>query len=283
MQNRKTVWPWALAGVVVVGAAGWWLFRDNLQTLSASSPFARQAPATAVPAPATPAAPAAPAAVAAEPEPAAAEHPLPRDASADATLPALADSDAAARQALDGLFGSDVLALLHPEHLIQRAVVHIDNLTQTRVPGTALALKPVPGQLQVEGDAASGITIAAANAKRYAPWVDAFTHADADALAAAYMRLYPLVQDAWRELGHADGRFNDRLVQVIDHLLQAPQRAQPPALELDPRGRYHFVDPDLQARSVGQKLLLRLDAEQSQAVRRQLRAIRQAVTRGSGE
>jgi len=279
MQDRKAVWPWVLAGVVVLGGAAWWLFRDDLEPLASLSPFAAHAPATSeARAGAAPPVAAAPAAVSA---PAQAEHPLQRDASADAALPSLAASDGAARDALTGLFASDVLALLQQDHLIQRLVTHVDNLTETRVPATALAVRPLPGSLQVEGDAASGTTIAAGNAARYAPWVSAFTHADADALAAAYMRLYPLVQQAWRELGHPDGRFNDRLVGVIDHLLQTPEPARPLAVELDPRGRYRFVDPDLQARSVGQKLLLRLDAGQSQAVRQQLRAIRQAVTRGA--
>jgi len=274
MKDRKAVWPWVVVGVAVVGGAGWWLFRDNLSPAPGASPFAAQAPAgesRIEPPAASP-----------EAQPAQApQHPLERDDSADAGLPALGDSDATAQQALASLFASDVLALLRQDHLVQRLVMHIDNLTQPAMPSNALAARPLPGSLQVEGDAASGgVRIAAANAARYAPWVKAFTAVDADALVAAYLRLYPLVQEAWREAGHPDGHFNDRLVAVIDHLLQAPEPARPLEVELDERGRYRFVDPGLQSRSVGQKLLLRLDAEQSRAVRQQLRAIRAAVTRG---
>lgn len=284
MQDRKAVWPWAVAGVLVLGGAGWWLFRDELRTAApAMSPFAAETPAGG--------SRSAPAAGMPEQAPAAAtppatspvQHPLPRDASIDAALPSLEDSDARVREDLGTFFPEPVLALLLPDHLIQRVVTHIDNLTQPSAPATALALRPLPGGLQVEGDAASGITFAGANAARYAPYVAAFTAADADALAAAYMRLYPLVQQAYRELGHPGGHFNDRLVGVIDHLLQTPEPAQPPALERDARGRYRFVDPGLQARSIGQKALLRLDAQQAQAVKRQLRAIRLAVTRGGSD
>ncbi len=271
------MWPWAVAGVLVLGGVGWWLFRDDLRTAAtATSPFEAQpsadssqiVPAGDLPqeAPTMTTAPA--------------EHPLPRDAAIDAALPSLDDSDARAREDLGALFPEPALALLLPDHLIQRLVTHIDNLTQPSAPATALALRPLPGSLQVEGDAATGITVAGANAARYAPYVATFTAADADALAAAYMRLYPLVQQAYRELGHPGGHFNDRLVAVIDHLLQTPEPGQPPALERDARGRYRFVDPGLQARSIGQKALLRLDAEQAHAVKRQLRAIRLAVTRG---
>lgn len=277
MQDRKAVWPWAVAGVLVLGGVAWWLFRDDLRTVAtATSPFVAQpsaggsriVPPTGVPqdAPAMTTAPAG--------------YPLPRDAAIDAALPSLDDSDARVREDLGTLFPEPVLALLLPDHLVQRLVTHIDNLTQASAPASALVLRPVPGSLQVEGDAATGIAVASGNAARYAPYVTAFTAADADALAAAYMRLYPLVQQAYRELGHPGGHFNDRLVGVIDHLLQAPEPAQPPALERDERGRYRFVDPDLQARSIGQKALLRLDPEQARAVKRQLRAIRQAITRG---
>ncbi|MGE4458322.1 MAG: DUF3014 domain-containing protein [Stenotrophomonas sp.] len=279
MQDRKAVWPWAVAGVLVLGGAGWWLFRDELRTaMPAAPPRAVATPAggdRSVP-PETPQTPAAAAGAGAAP----ARYPLPRDAAIDAALPSLADSDARVREDLAALFPAPVLALLLPDHRLQRLVTHMDNLDQARVPASALALRPLPGDLQVEGDAASGITVAGANAARYAPYVAAFTAIDADALAAAYMRLYPLVQQAYRELGHPGGQFNDRVVAVIDHLLLTPEPARPPLLERDARGRYRFVDPQLQARSIGQKALLRLEADQARAVKHQLRAIRRALTRG---
>lgn len=271
MEKRKAiVWPWVVVGVVAVGGAGWWLFRDDVAQLR------QTAPATAPPleTPASPATPATPA-----PEQAAGpRHPL--EAAADAALPALADSDASVWQALSGLLPGEALSLLLREHLIQRVVVHIDNLTQPSMPSAAMALRPVPGTLVLEAGTAGGEQLAAANAARYAPWVDAFTGADASAIAAAYVRFYPLVQQAYRDIGHPDGHFNDRLVAVIDHLLQTPEPARPLAVEPDGKGKYRFVDPALQSLSVGQKALLRMDAAQQQAVKQQLRAIRVAVTRG---
>ncbi|MEN5209483.1 DUF3014 domain-containing protein [Stenotrophomonas terrae] len=270
MQKRKAVWPWVVVGVVAVGGAGWWLFGDEVAQLRQSTPAAA-ARADAVPAPAIQ-----PPAVAEQA--AAAKYPL--AAAADPALPALADSDEASWQALSGLFPAQTLALLLREHLIQRAVVHVDNLTQPSLPGSAMALRPLPGTLLVEQGSAGGEQLAAANAARYAPFVDAFTHADAGAVAAAYTRFYPLLQQAYRDIGHPDGHFNDRLVAVIDHLLQTPEPARPLALEPDGKGRYRFVDPALQSLSVGQKALLRMDAAQQQAVKQQLRALRAAITHG---
>jgi len=273
MQRGKAVWPWVL-GVVVVGGAGAWLFRDQWQDLADRMEVSSQATA-----PSTAAPPAAPSAEAAPSAPAI-QHPLDTDAAADPALPKMEDSDTAAWTALSGLFqGESGLALLLRDHLVQRLVTHVDNLDKTSVPPSALATRPLPGSLQVEA-AEGDEQIAAGNAARYAPYVQAFTAVDPATAAATYKRFYPLIQQAYVDLGRPQGYFNDRLVAVIDHLLQAPEPARPVVLVRDERGRYRFADPDLQSRSVGQKALLRLDATQRQAVKQQLRAIRTAITRG---
>jgi len=272
-KSGKAVWPWVL-GVVVVGGAGAWLFRDQWQDLAdrVEVPTQAAAPSTAAP-------PAAPPAEPASSTPAI-QHPLDTDAAADPALPKMEDSDTAAWTALSGLFnGEGGPALLLRDHLIQRLVTHVDNLDKTSVPPSALATRPLPGSLQVEA-AGNGEQIAAGNAARYAPYVQAFTALDPAAAGTAYKRFYPLIQQAYVDLGRPEGYFNDRLVAVIDHLLETPEPARPLAVVRDERGRYRFADPDLQSRSVGQKALLRMDATQEHAVKQQLRAIRNSITRG---
>ena len=88
-----------------------------------------------------------------------------------------------------------------------------------------------------------------------------------------------MIQQAYVDLGRPDGYFNDRLVAVIDHLLETPELVQAPLVQRDERGRYRFVDSTLQSRSIGQKALLRMDATQARAVKQQLRALRSAIIR----
>ncbi|MDV3467818.1 DUF3014 domain-containing protein [Stenotrophomonas sp. C3(2023)] len=274
MRNEKTaVWPW-MAGVVLVGGVGFLLLRDRFDTGASGRADPPAAGALAGGA----AAPAAGADPAVAPTPV--QHPLDIEAAADPALPPLQDSDAAALESLAGLLGGEgTLATLLRDHVIARLVGHINLLDKPSVPSNAIAVAPLPGGLQVDAGA-DGEQIAAANGARYAPYVQAFTAVDAQALARAYLGFYPLVQQAYGDLGVRDAYFNDRLVAVIDHLLQTPQPARPLAVTRDPRGRYAFVDPALQARSVGQKALLRLDLAQQQAVMQQLRALRAAITRG---
>jgi len=264
-------WPWVIV-VVLVAAAGWWLFGQRDAPQSAPDTDAATAAQPQGPAASTPPAGSQPQAAPAI------QHPVPGDA-ADAALPALAASDDAAWQALSGAFGNDAaLGIVLREHLIQRLVVMIDNLTQPSLTRNALAVKPVEGTLQVrEGETA--MEIDPANAQRYAPYVAAFTHADPATLVQAYRRFYPLFQQAYLELGKPNAYFNDRLVEVIDHLLQAPDPSGPLSVEPDGKGRLRFTDPALERLSVGQKALVRLGPQQEAAVKQQLRAIRTALTR----
>jgi len=241
--------------IVVAAAAGyyWWQ---------------QQHPA-APPAPETPPLPAA-----AEP---AIEHPLDDSqvstaAANSAPLPALADSDAAAQDVLKDLFGARALALFYLNDLIRHVVVTVDNLPYEKVAQRLIPLKPAPGQFAVmtSGDDAQ---ISPANAARYAPYVSLVDTLDAQKLVAAYLHFYPLFQQAYRELGYPKGYFNDRLIAAIDNLLATPEIAAPIKL-LRPGVLYQFADPELEACSAGQKIMLRIGADNAAIVKKKLREIR---------
>jgi hypothetical protein len=93
---------------------------------------------------------------------------------------------------------------------------------------------------------------------------------------AGYRRLYPQLQKAYEDLGYPNGYLNDRVVEVIDHLLETPEPAGPLLLE-QPKVLYRFADADLESRSAGQKLLLRMGVDHARVVKEKLRAIRALI------
>jgi hypothetical protein len=99
---------------------------------------------------------------------------------------------------------------------------------------------------------------------------------EAKRLVATYVRLYPLFQTAYQELGYPQGYFNDRLVQAIDDLLAAPDIAEPRLVQ--PKVLYEFADADLEDRSAGQKIMLRMGSGNAARVKEKLRAIRRELT-----
>ena len=96
----------------------------------------------------------------------------------------------------------------------------------------------------------------------------------------SYGRAYPLFQRAYEELGYPGKYFNDRLMQALDDLLAAPELDGPPAL-VQPKVLYQFADPDLETRSAGQKILLRMGKANALRVKAKLLEVRRALIAAS--
>ena len=79
-------------------------------------------------------------------------------------------------------------------------------------------------------------------------------------------------------LGYPNAYFNDRAVEVIDHLLETPTPDQP-ILLVRPHVLYEYADPELAALSSGQKLLLRMGAEHADKIKAVLRGLRVRIVK----
>ena len=205
-------------------------------------------------------------------------HPIATD-QADSAEPAgarIEDHDPALLKALLALPGGLRLAdLLVPENLIRHIVATVDALPRHKL---AVALRPVhgpSGNLRIEGDDQHG-ALDERNAARYAPAMAALQGLDMPALAQLYRRHYALFQRAYQDLGYPQGYFNDRLVAVIDELLATPA-AQGPLELVRPNVMWQFADADLEARSAGQKLLLRIGTAHAAIVRAKLTELRTLI------
>jgi len=227
-------------------------------------------------APAAPAAP--PPAVQPSPANAAPEHPI-ADRDADHTTP-LDQSDAVFIDALSHVSGwnAQILRLLLPEHLIRHIVATVDALPRDKLPIAALPTRPVAGTLRVTAQGA-GSVIAAANERRYEPLVSAVNGLDMAGLAGVYRHFYPLFQQAYRELGYPKAEFNDRLLEVIDDLLEAPEPKDAIAV-VAPGVMYHYVDADLESLPAGQKILVRVGAANEKVLKQKLTELRKAIADG---
>jgi hypothetical protein len=257
-----------IVALVVLGYAN----RERLQQWTqawmghtAAVPTAASAPAKTGSAPAAPSS-------APQPAASAASAPLQLPAST-ASLPALHNSDATVLQELGALLGKPGLAWLAPRHLILHFVATVDNLTRQTVPLQVWPVHPLPGALRTTGQG-SDLAIAPDNARRYAPYVQMLTALSPQRAVQLYVQLYPLCEQAWRELGHPKSAFNDRLLAVIANLLQAPE-PQGPVLLRQPKVLYTYADPALEGAPAGQKILMRMGLANERAVKDWLRQFSQ--------
>jgi DUF3014 family protein len=229
--------------------------------------FTVPAPDAAAPA----GAPAAPAEAKAEAPPPA--DPVPAQAKA---LPSLENSDALMRENVSGLVGRKAFtAMVHPTELVRRIVATVDNLPRETAPRRVMPLEPVPGAFGVSA-AGEEVTLTAANSLRYAAYVRVFEMLDTRALAQRYAESYPLFQRAYAELGFPGSRFHDRLLEAIDDMLEGPVPNGPVKL-VRPKVLYQFADPELEGLSAGQKVMVRMGAENAAKVKAKLRELRREL------
>jgi hypothetical protein len=192
-------------------------------------------------------------------------------------LPPLAESDSYFALALIDLFGPDLEPLLADEALIDKTVATLDNLTRGRVAEKIRPLGRLPGNFVVSAAGENGpFYLSPDNYARYDALVNMLAGADLDELVATYRRFYPLLQEAFAQLGYPDGYFNDRVVAVIDHLLATPEPGEPVRL-VQPHVLYEFADPELEALSGGQKLLIRMGPDHISRVKAVLSEVRTRI------
>ncbi|RMF43766.1 MAG: DUF3014 domain-containing protein, partial [Deltaproteobacteria bacterium] len=147
-----------------------------------------------------------------------------------------------------------LVRLLRLEHFIGRMVIFVDHLPGRSLPRQHMpVVPPDPPFLVTETD--GHLVISSANTQRYTPYVRLLDALPDTVLVNLYRGLYPLFQHAWEQTGET-GYFNDRLIEVLDHLLATPVPNGPIPVVKHIR-RYRFVEPALEAASAGQKLLLR--------------------------
>lgn len=255
----KSPLQWIAVVLVVAGAAGFYYWRSMVPAEPPPAP-----PVAAVPDARPPS------------EPPGILHPLPEPPANAPALPMLADSDRLINDTVAGLYGRDAFArFFHADGLVRRFVATVDNLPRKTAAVRLMPVKPVPGTFAVNAGT-DAFTVASDNALRYRPYVVAMEAVDAKRLVAAYVRFYPLFQSAYQELGYPDGYFNDRLVVAIDDLLAAP--AADAARLAQPKVVYEFADADLEQRSAGQKIMMRMGSGNAARVKDKLRAIRRELT-----
>lgn len=259
---RRSSWPLLVLALAVIGLLAWLLYPreaspPSAQTLPPDDAVAQWGEPDATP-----------------------RYPLggPEDATREtvADLPPLGESDAALFDALAQLLDRTQLeSLLVPEFVVQRVVVSIDNLPRRSLPARMHPVRPTPGALAVE--AGEPPRLAAANHARYEARLSQLEDVGVEPLVDLYVLWYPRFQQAYRELGYPEGHFNDRLVEVIDHLLEAPEPGDSLDLVRTERG-YAYADPSLEEASVGHRAMFRIGPQNTARLKDWLRKLRAEVT-----
>jgi len=257
---------WLLVIILALIVAGVLVWRRTHAPEVVGAPPQAAAPPAAAPAPAD-TAPKYPIEAASTAPPAPAE-----------TLPAVADSDAVLQDAMAAVFsGVSLDRVFHLQAIVPRFVATIDNLPRQTVALSKMPVKPIGGSVETTTTTDGQTLLRADNAERYTPYLRLMEQASTQKLVQTYVHFYPLFQKAYQDLGYPKGYFNDRLIEVIDHLLAAPDVPAPIALT-QPKVLFEFADPSLEQLSAGQKIMIRIGPVNESRVKAKLADIRHALT-----
>ncbi|MEA3545126.1 MAG: DUF3014 domain-containing protein [Thermodesulfobacteriota bacterium] len=192
-------------------------------------------------------------------------------------LPTVQESDQSIQKALKNLFSEKAAyKLLYIENFIQKVVATIDNLPEKQLPRAHLPIKAPGGKFLVAGTPEAPQT-SSRNNKRYGIYLTLLESINQELSIKIYTHFYPLFQTAYEQLGYKNAYFNDRLVYVVDHLLETPNPHDPIQLA-QPAVFFTYADPNLENLSSGQKILLRIGHEQRSRVLKILADYRHMLT-----
>jgi hypothetical protein len=205
-------------------------------------------------------------------------------------LPMLLDSDPVVLENLKEMVGEPaIIRYVVNDNVISRIVATVDTLGSRQIPGVVQAVNgpatlfaATPNEQpdmiirNEEGDAIPQFIINPANYERYTPYAELFNAVDAAEWVEIYRNYYPLFLEAYRQMGYSEGSFNDRLIVIIDEMLATPGASDPVGL-VKPEAYYLFTDPDLEALTAGQKILLRMGNQNAASVKAKLREIRKLL------
>lgn len=206
------------------------------------------------------------------------EVPAPEKVATPEPLPSLNDSDAALSASLQTSVGEQqwqsLAPLLASDYLIRKAVRAVvaaaggDWVNQHR----PLNAPATPFVVEKNGDE---LRMSTKNFARYTPYVDALVAIDAATAAQLYSQYYPLLQEAYGELGLKQGNFHGAVVQALTLLESTPAYRE--ALLVQPSVAYKYQDPQIERLPEIQKLLLRMGPENQQRLQAWLQNLEQQL------
>jgi hypothetical protein len=175
------------------------------------------------------------------------------------SLPSLDGSDTLLRELVAALSRHPHIArFLATDEIVRNTVLAVEQIGGGRTPAVPLKTWRPDSRLGIVGSSSGRV-----DARTYARW-DAATNSliaiEPRDAAQLYVNVKPLFDEAYRELGHPNGNFDESIVLAIDTLRATPVVTTDPELVRRP-GYYEHTDPALRTLRPVQKQFILIGAE----------------------
>ncbi len=201
-------------------------------------------------------------------------------------LPTLNQSDVAVVAALQGLGADGLLQMVIPEEILRKFVRAVDAVEEGKLINEYRPIVSPKGALLVDSfhatvaggelgntEEVEQFRMSAKNYKRYDVYATMVTLLDSDATVAMYKRFYPLLSEAYKEMGLSKGNFHSVLIRAIDNIIEAPD-ASGDMILVRPKVYFEFADPALEKLPAAHKFMLRMGPENANRVKSSLKSLR---------
>jgi len=198
-------------------------------------------------------------------------------------LPKLNDSDAVVKtkvSELDG--GTRLLAFMVDDELIRKGVRAAHSLSEGWVVKEYRPVSSPNGKYIVtdtgkyDEQQQKIYQTASSNYERYKTHIDVLTNFPPEHAASLYRYFYPLMQQAYEELGLRKGEFHSVMLTALDNTVSAPVFPQDQSLR-QPSVMYVYADKSVENLSSLEKLKLRIGAENLEELSAWVRKFRQEI------
>jgi hypothetical protein len=184
----------------------------------------------------------------------------------------------------DGLFRAAVGRLsTHPQlasylvndRLLKRFVRAVDAIAGGYSPADEVEFLRPTRPFIVREDEGS-LVIASGTYRRYDVVTDVFTSLDSDGAIELYRQFQPRLEAIYREVGWANDKFDTRLREAVDHLLEVNTPSG--QVEVEQRAIvYAFAEDRFENLTGAQKHFLRMGPRNAGAIQSKLRELRDAM------
>ncbi|MBL4606886.1 MAG: DUF3014 domain-containing protein [Pseudomonadales bacterium] len=201
-------------------------------------------------------------------------------------LPALGESDDLYRELWIELWADNkVVSWSGTEQLVRKATAIMDNLAQGEIVQNLLGVFALESPFMVELLQSANVEegsvdvylVDPASYQRYTPLVNSIVVANTSQLLNFYVRLRPLFQTAYLELGYPTGHVDNVLIKTLQNIQAAPVLENNVRL-IQPKVMYQFEDEELEKRSVLEKQLFRMGPENMRLLQKKAKELEVALS-----
>ncbi len=193
-------------------------------------------------------------------------------------LPSLDESDPAVARSLEQHQWTGLSGLLTDEFIIRKAVRAVVAAANGEWVYQHRPIDPPTSPFEVAKDGDT-LRIAPTNFARYEPYIDALVSVDAFTAAKMYTQYYPLLEEAYGELGLQQGNFHGAVLKALALVESTP--AHNDAELVQPSVAYKFKNAEIEGLPQIQKLLIRMGPENQTRLQAWLTELERQLSRPS--